>query len=173
MVKFTSNLKKRIFVFERNDIKMITKENRTEKICSFYASDYHLEMIMIPYINKKIEKGANINIVTEKNLTETVKTVISKVNLPKERKKEILDINWENRSIDNIDVKNKSQEIIIFVIGNVNYINKMGIQIEKSVKQNSLTIIDCYNIEEVQKSITEIVVNHSKVLNTTDEKRLH
>ena len=28
---------------------MTTIEKRIEKICSFYASEYHLEMIMIPY----------------------------------------------------------------------------------------------------------------------------
>ena len=44
---------------------MFTKENNYEKICSFYASDYHLEMIMIPYINRKIEEQVDIEIIKE------------------------------------------------------------------------------------------------------------
>ena len=35
---------------------MVTKENKLEKTCSFYVSEYHLEMILVPYINKKIEE---------------------------------------------------------------------------------------------------------------------
>ena len=34
---------------------MITKEDKIQKSCCFYASDYHLEMIILPYINKKID----------------------------------------------------------------------------------------------------------------------
>ena len=36
---------------------MITKENEG-KLCSFYASDFHLEMIILPYINKKLEDNS-------------------------------------------------------------------------------------------------------------------
>ena len=47
---------------------MITKENKIQKSCCFYASDYHLEMIILPYINKKIDEKAQVTIITEKNL---------------------------------------------------------------------------------------------------------
>ena len=151
---------------------MITKEKKTEKICSFYASDYHLEMIMIPYINRKIEEKANIAIVTERNLTETINIVISKMHLPQKRKQEILDINWENKTISDIKFANESQELVLFIVGSVDYINKINEQIEQIQINHNVRIIDCYSIEEVQKNVTEIVLNHSKVLNTTEEKEI-
>lgn len=150
---------------------MITKEKRIEKICSFYASDYHLEMIMIPYINKKLDEKTKVIIVTERDLTETINTVISKVNLPKERKSEILNINWDNSLIDN-DIIKENQEVVIFVVGKVNFINEKDSEIVKIINKCSIKIINCYNIEEVQNCITEIVLNHSKVLNTREEKEL-
>ena len=52
---------------------MIVQDKMNEKICSFYVSDFHLEMILIPYINKKIEENQKIIIKTEKNLEETIK----------------------------------------------------------------------------------------------------
>ena len=76
---------------------MITKENKTEKICSFYASDYHLEMILIPYINRKLNEQANLKIITERDLSGTVQEVISKINLPKERKREMLNLDWNTK----------------------------------------------------------------------------
>ena len=34
---------------------MITKEHETKKYCCFYASDFHLEMILLPYIKNNIQ----------------------------------------------------------------------------------------------------------------------
>ena len=39
-------------------------KNTKEKICAFYASDYHFEMISLPYINKRIENKDEIVILT-------------------------------------------------------------------------------------------------------------
>ena len=35
---------------------MIVKNKRLEKLCCFYVSEFHLEMILVPYINNVIEK---------------------------------------------------------------------------------------------------------------------
>ena len=54
-------------------------ENKIEKLCCFYVSDFHLEMILLPYINKRLDE--NIIIKTEKDLRDTVETLVSKMNL--------------------------------------------------------------------------------------------
>lgn len=69
---------------------MNKNQETKEKICAFYASDYHFEMISLPYIEKNIEENKKIVILTENNLEETIKTLISKTNLKEEKKKKIL-----------------------------------------------------------------------------------
>ena len=51
---------------------MIVKNKRLEKLCCFYVSEFHLEMILVPYINNVIEKNKKISILTEINLEETI-----------------------------------------------------------------------------------------------------
>ena len=151
---------------------MITKEENVEKICSFYASEYHLEMIMIPYINKKIEEKADVAIITEKSLTRTVKDVISRINLNKKRKNEILKIDWENNKVEVINKIKHSKEFSIFVIGSLDYIEKINKKIESLDTSIKIKIINCFNIEDVQARMTDIVSKHTKVLNTTEEKEI-
>ena len=66
-----------------------------EKTCSIYASDYHFEMIILPYIEKNIEENKEIIIFTENNLEETINTLVSKTNLKDDKKKKILRIRLE------------------------------------------------------------------------------
>ena len=152
---------------------MFTKEKNYEKICSFYASDYHLEMIMIPYINKKIEEQADVIIITERNLVQTAKEVISKINLPENKKGKLLRIDWNNDNIENVRKNEKTKEKVIFVIGDQNYIEEKNNELNKIQNENQkFKIVNCYSIEDVHENITQIVANHSKILNTTEEKEI-
>ena len=47
-----------------------------EKTCAFFASDYHFEMISLPYIEKELEKNKKIIILTENDLENTIKNLI-------------------------------------------------------------------------------------------------
>ena len=54
----------------------MNKNQKTkEKTCAFYASDYHFEMISLPYINKKLDESKEVIVLTENNLKETIKTL--------------------------------------------------------------------------------------------------
>ena len=70
MVKFTSKKKS----IERMD-NMVLEEKKIKKICSFYVSEYHLEIMLLPYITKKMSNEEKIAIITEKNLRETLEVV--------------------------------------------------------------------------------------------------
>ena len=148
---------------------MITEEKKIEKTCSFYASDYHLEMIMIPYINKKIDEETNIAIITERSLKNTAKEVVEKINLTQERKTKILNVDWENNNLDKI--KNKENQTI-FVIGNIDYIKNINKEIESKYSNKITKIINCYSLEDAQENATEIATKHTKVLNTKEEKEI-
>lgn len=154
---------------------MNKNQETKEKICTFYASDYHFEMISLPYIDKKIEENKEVIVLTENNLEETIKTLISKMNLQEEKKSKILNINWKNDDLKkfkkiNNNVKDE-KEMIIFIKGKENYIRNINRNIEKWIeKSNNIKIIDCYDMEEVSENIDDIMENYKKILNTTGEK---
>ena len=89
---------------------MVVENKKSEKLCSFYVSDFHLEMILVPYINKKIEENERVIIATEKDLEETVKVLISKLNLKEENKEKILKLKWNKSEISKIEKIKKNEK---------------------------------------------------------------
>ena len=133
---------------------MVVQNERQEKTCCFYVSDFHLEMILIPYINKKIEE--NIVIITEKNLKETVEILISKMNLKKENKNKILSLGWNGEQ----EIKENSN---IIIIGTKDYINNKDNEIKH---KKPLSVLHCYNFEEENNNMENIIKEYKNTLNT-------
>ncbi len=133
---------------------MIVQNERKEKTCCFYVSEFHLEMILVPYINKKIEE--NITILTEKRLRETVEILISRMNLKQENKEKILNLGWNGEE----EVKENSNVIII---GSTEFIKEKNKEIEN---KNVISVLDCYNFEEEKNNIDEILKDYNNTLNT-------
>ena len=97
MVKFTSEQKS----IERMD-NMVLEEKKVKNICNFYVSEYHLEIMLLPYISKKIDNEENITIITEIDLESTLNVVIERINLDKDKKEKIKKIGWNIQNIENI-----------------------------------------------------------------------
>ena len=157
---------------------MKQEENTKEKICAFYASDYHFEMISLPYINKRIENKDKIIILTENNLERTIKTLLEKINLKEEKKQEIFNLNWKNKNLEELkninNSKTKAQNIIIFIKGEEKYINKINQDIEKILPENkNIKIVNCYNIEEIGENMEDILAKHKKILKTAGEEEIN
>ena len=144
----------------------ITREDKRERLCSFYASDYHFEMISIPFIQKEIKDKNKIVILTENNLEETVKTVLNRTNLNENDKNEIMKIGWNKNNEEKIEnlKEEKLQEQTIFIKGSKDYINLMENQI-KNINSNTKTI-HCYQVQEVAEEMGEIVKRYDGILNT-------
>ena len=137
---------------------MVVQEKKDEKNCCFYVSDFHLEMILVPYINNKIEK--NISILSEKNLRETIEILISKMNLDEKNKQKILNLGWEGKE----QIEKNSNVIII---GSKKYIEEKNEEIKIF---NAESVLDCYNFEEEKNNINEIMSNYKNSLNTLGKK---
>ena len=133
---------------------MVVQKKKLEKACCFYVSEYHLEMILVPYINDIIEE--DITILTDKKLRETLEVLISKMNLKDEEKAKILKLEWDG------DKKIKENSNVI-VIGSKEYINKKNNEI---IDKNVVSVLDCYDFDEEKDNINDIVINYSKSLNT-------
>ena len=148
-----------------------------EKTCAFFASDYHFEMISLPYIEKELEKSKEVIILTENDLENTIKNLISKINLNEEKKKKIFNLNWKNDDLNKFkQIKNEvenNKEMTIFIKGKENYIKNINQNIEKWITKNeNVKTIDCYDIEEVGEEINEITKRYKTVLSTTGEKKI-
>ena len=139
---------------------MIIENKNTEKICNFYVSDFHLEMILLPYLNQKLKEEEPVTIISEKNLNQSIKELISKVNLDNKIKNNILNLEWDSAEIK--EIQNNSNVVLI---GTENFIEqKKNKLIDMDVE--NLKIIDCYNLQEVEKDVQKIVLTHDKNLNT-------
>ena len=131
---------------------MVVQDRRQEKTCCFYVSDFHLEMILVPYINEKIDE--NITIITEKKLKETIKILISKMNLNEENKEKILNLGWDGED----EIRENTN---IIIIGTREYIKNKNNQIK-----NAVTVLDCYNFEEEKDNMEDILKEYKNTLNT-------
>ena len=132
---------------------MVVQNEEIEKACCFYVSDFHLEMILMPYINEKINE--NITILSQKNLRETLEILTSKMNIKEENKQKILQLKWEGEG--------PKENSNIIVIGSKEYI----LQRNEDIKNiNPVSVLDCYSFEEEKNSIEDIIKNYNKTLNT-------
>ena len=153
---------------------MSNKLETKEKICSFYASDYHFEMIALPYMCKNLEENKDVVILTENDLNDTMKTLLSKMNFNDDKKEAILNLDWQNNDLNKFkrikrNIEN-SQDMVIFIKGNENYIKNANQNLEKWIsKAENFKVIDCYDIEEVTDKADEIINGYNKILRTSGE----
>ena len=155
---------------------MVKQNKKEEKLCLFFASDYHFEMISLPYINENLKKDNNVIIMTENDLNGTVDKLLSRVNLTEEEKEKITKIDWNNDDVSKfkeIKSANKSdKETIIFVKGKENYIDTVNKNINNWIDNNEVKVIDCYDINEVYEDVSSIAKNYNKILSTSGVKKL-
>lgn len=147
---------------------MITKELEATKKCCLYASDFHLEMILVPYIKERLEKTEFV-ILTENNLQDTIKILLNRINIDKNDKKKILDLKWyanDNEKFEEIiKLKQKNNKICIIINGNYNYIKEKNQKLNELIKDN-LEIIDCFNINDSEINIEKIHYKYKEFINT-------
>ena len=149
-----------------------------EKMCAFYASDYHFEMISLPYISRSIDENKEIIILTENNLEYTVQTLVSRMNLKDAKRNQILNLDWKNNDLEKFkEISKNSKEnknMVIFIKGKINYIENINKNIEKWIDgKNNINIINCYEFFEVENNIEMIAQKYDKILGTSREQEIN
>ena len=155
---------------------MVKESKNEEKLCLFFASDYHFEMISLPYINENLKKDNNVIIMTENDLENSVNKVISSINLNEEEKNRLNKIDWKNDELNKFkEVKNADKdgkELLIFVKGRENYINNMNKNIENWTNCSDVKIVNCYDINEIHDDVSSIAKKYDKILSTSGVEKL-
>lgn len=155
---------------------MEVQKNNLTKLCSFYVSDWHLVTMLLPYINQKINEQAKIATILEQDIKQNVETLVEKLNL--KNKERIINLNWSTQDEikEKINELEKNQELVIFINGSKEFIEKHNKELTKYFEthliKNEIKIINCYEIIEFNGSITEILDEHDKILNTSGEKEI-
>lgn len=142
---------------------MITKEQETKKYCCFYVSDFHLEMILLPYIKDNIDKTKFI-IFTEKDLSESMKILLDRTNLDCDEKNTILGLDWNHKEITDISHYGFNHYTII-INGSNDYILKTN-EIIRKMGYPKINIIDCYSMDEKSLQVMQIKEKYNGILNT-------
>lgn len=140
---------------------MITKELKAKKYCCFYASDFHLEMILLPYLKDNLRK-TNISILTQDNLSVSIKQVLDRTNFSEVEKKDIINLNWNEKQIDSLNIKNND---IIIINGDKNYIEKINNKILK-LRLKNITLVNCFDISKIEENKFDITKEYEGILNT-------
>ena len=149
------------------------KENKTEdKSCLFYVSDYHFEMIALPYMKEKIENNNQVIVMTQENLEDSMKHLLDKVNLDSDDKKKIEKINWKEKSVEEISEIDTLNNKVVFVKGTEKYIKNVNQKINEVSNVQNLQIIDCYDVNNVDESIIDITKDYNSILSTSGLKNL-
>lgn len=165
------------------------QKKNVRNICNFYASKWHLAVMLLPYLNKQIEKGIKFETILKEDIVENVEELISKLNLKQEIEEKMLNINWSKSKIEkeeqieefmnNIIEKEKNISIILNgendEVKNTNeMINKYIQRNIKNIKQNDIkiTIISCFKALDFKENVKEILNNYDYALNTSGEHKI-
>ena len=155
---------------------MIETNEKDEKICLFFASDFHFEMISLPFIRNNLQENNNILVMTENNLKKSIDRLLSMVNLNSEEKNNILKIDWNNSYKNKIykikEYRESKENTIIFIKGKEDFIKKINKEINDYVDIPEIRVIDCYDINEIQNKAMIISKNYNKVLSTSGFEEL-
>lgn len=138
---------------------MVTEEQKSKKLCCFYASEYHLEMILLPYIKNNL-KDSNFTIFTQKDLSKSINLLLERINLKKEEKEQIKNLNWKEKNNIEKDIKKN-----IIINGDLKYIENIKKELSK-IKENNFDIVYCYNIEYLNENREYFEKNYDGILNT-------
>lgn len=142
-------------------------DNCIEKTCCIYASEWHLAVMLLPFISKSLKENSNICMKFEESIEDKIEQLLSKLEL--KNKAEIKKINWNLEVGEEETSENKK---IYIVSGNDSYIEDMNNKIEKYYhnRKVKIQIVDCFHITDntIQREISE-KNSYKKVLTTKGE----
>ncbi len=139
---------------------------KVENICNFYASNYHLSVVLYEYLLKNNKK----NIITffEEGIDEEIKLLENKrKNIIKNKINFSSNINIEETEI------NETKNIIFILRGSNVYLKLANTYIKdkiKHMKNVKAKVINCYDFNNQGNLMSSVIKGSDKILYTTGEK---
>ena len=140
--------------------------NQEDMICSFCVNDYHLAVMLVPYIYEAINEGRKVITFFDRSLEDIIKKVI----LTNQKF-------WKNEEcFNNIDFgKNRFDKLaekfekvqnsdVVIVVGKDDFIERINRLLINF--HTNFTLLNCFNISDIAKNENFKISNYSKILNT-------
>ena len=142
------------------------------KACNFYVSEWHLYAAMLPFIRDELNFENIVMIVSQDNLMDGIKDLVSKIDIKFYNKNGIDDIRWV-RDFEKLDIDSGVNPTDIFIQGTEDYINEVNTYLQKQLGNiyREVRIINCYELYDSNNSLYDILDKHDYVFNTGGLKR--
>lgn len=143
-----------------------------ENLCIFYASKYHLSIVLLEYLrNKNIKKYA-LHTFLENEIEDEVNVLIKKYKFDN---KYVNNVNFKKTTIiSNEKFENKS-DMIFIIEGSIKYMKEANEYVKKYILDNNIInvkIINCFDFDKQVNYASQILSKNQKILFTTGEKDL-
>ena len=141
---------------------------KIENVCNFYASKYHLSVVLYEYLRKNSRK----EIITffEDGIEEEMKIIEKRAKHAIKHK-----VNFgSNKDIENTLI-NENKNLVFILRGSNLYLKEANSYIKeelKTMKNVRAKIINCYDFEQQRTFMKEIVKGSDKILYTIGEKTI-
>lgn len=135
-----------------------------DKICGFNVNEFHLLTMIMPYIYEKINEGKNISTFFEKDVHEIYTKVLNVNEIFWKNKDKLDKIDWNKTDSINLPDKFNKEADIVIVAGKKEFIDKINsLAINFHTK---FTLVNCYEIDDFNKNLEDILKNYDKILCT-------
>lgn len=143
---------------------------KVEKLCNFYASKYHLSMILLEYLKEENNRKMKVTTFFQDDINDEINILVDKYKYNINNIEEIDFKSTENVYEKEIDLEKNN---IFIVEGNLNYINDANEYILDNLKRmTNAKIINCYNFSHQKIYMKEIINKSDKILFTSGEKTI-
>ena len=138
-----------------------------QRYCSLYVNDMHLIVMLIPYIERELEKKEKIITILENDLDSEIDIIVKKVNLGREKKNKIKRINWKKNLLSKEQIGEIKGETIL-IKGSYEFIQSVN----EVLKTEDNRVIDCYDIDTFEQNSRTILEQHNAILNTSGIRKI-
>lgn len=136
-----------------------------DKICSFCVNDYHLAVMIMPYIYEAVNEEKNVITFLDRDIEEIANKVIA-TNSKFWESKELRQIDFRKTKFDKLSQKfeNVKDNDIIIVGGRDDFIDRMNRLIINF--HTNFTIVNCFYVSDIAKNENFKITDYAKILNT-------
>lgn len=140
--------------------------NKENMICSFCVNEYHLAVIIIPYIYNAMNEKKKIITFFDRGIRDISMKVINTNELFWKNKNVFSDIDWDKVKFEKLAQKfeNVQDNDIVIVAGKDDFIERINRLLINF--HTNFTLVNCYNVKDIAKNDNFKISNYGKLLNT-------